>query len=683
MVSQGQEIKAPVISLMEEEDFLKTLQRKQQTFVVGSTVDPGVKLVMELALTVATGGNVLLTHVLMSAILNKGNPSDFFKDVTSKESLKGLGTKLISAEIMKGLDIKSPVGDDFMKHVTYQMQKSLIETGTKTVIYQDNIEDALKDALKQGLINSIASYGAQCIGEAFDTGKGAGNYLLHKTAHGLLGAAKGYALDKSKEGALSGALGAVVAEVVAEQMTDRAEVKLGIKKQALKEGWSWDQERINREFGAKLQPTLDKTKLVAGILALASGQNVDIALQTAANALEYNFKNYAAGKTLENNAQDREDDLEELLAQEFYNNIYEEQINHQNKMAECRQDLKRIRGRQIERTLKLDEIRQANSFDPSFRMDRLGYQLAHEISHDRPPTPTRLKDTAPEKVKGSIREPIEQGRSLVENMRERDGYEEQRKFFAQSQLKDKGLIMAALALEKMKDADHLLGEYPSFALSKLGAVSEFIGTQLRRDVRFLTGSQRIGQNVGDAAEFISSLIGGGVIAKTGKEMIGAGKNLFAKKTTLQALDLATTAKVNPQYSRVGAFNPQIYDKQVTWTAPTGTQQTYKIYQRNDIDWDLVRTVGSLKFRGKTNREAALLGKAPQLPDGHMATLHHINQNGLGNLAEASTRYHGIGKPGQDILHSLYGRSKPHPINPIDRVKFDQEVAAYWKERLNK
>jgi hypothetical protein len=98
---------------------------------------------------------------------------------------------------------------------------------------------------------------------------------------------------------------------------------------------------------------------------------------------------------------------------------------------------------------------------------------------------------------------------------------------------------------------------------------------------------------------------------------------------------------------------------------------------------MVRTNGPLDFRGKTNLEGALLGKAPQLPDGSFATLHHIGQDGLGSLVEASTRYHGVGKSGQDILHGLYGRSKPHPVNPIDRPKFGQDTTAYWKERATK
>ena len=78
----------------------------------------------------------------------------------------------------------------------------------------------------------------------------------------------------------------------------------------------------------------------------------------------------------------------------------------------------------------------------------------------------------------------------------------------------------------------------------------------------------------------------------------------------------------------------------------------------------------------------MLSEAPQLSDGGIATLHHIGQNARGPLVEASTRYHGVGKPGQDILHSSYGRSKPHPTHPVNRPKFIQDTSAYWKWRVN-
>lgn len=51
---------------------------------------------------------------------------------------------------------------------------------------------------------------------------------------------------------------------------------------------------------------------------------------------------------------------------------------------------------------------------------------------------------------------------------------------------------------------------------------------------------------------------------------------------------------------------------IEWTAtrPTRTQQTYEIYQRNDIDWDMVITSGDKRFIGKTNADAATKGLAP-------------------------------------------------------------------------
>ena len=121
-----------------------------------------------------------------------------------------------------------------------------------------------------------------------------------------------------------------------------------------------------------------------------------------------------------------------------------------------------------------------------------------------------------------------------------------------------------------------------------------------------------------------------------------------------------------------------------WTArnPKGTGQTYNVTPRKDIEWDFVRTTGDKRFIGKTNAEAAAKGLPPQLPDGKFATLHHIGQKSTGPLVEASTKYHGVGKPGQHILHQQFGKNKPHPTLPIDRVKFRVDKSEYWKWRVN-
>ncbi|MCW1929673.1 HNH/ENDO VII family nuclease, partial [Bhargavaea beijingensis] len=116
------------------------------------------------------------------------------------------------------------------------------------------------------------------------------------------------------------------------------------------------------------------------------------------------------------------------------------------------------------------------------------------------------------------------------------------------------------------------------------------------------------------------------------------------------------------------------------TRPKGTMQKYEVYRRKDINWDQIRSSGDLRFIGKTNAEAAKSGVPPQLPDGNFVTLHHIGQDSRGPIAEASTRYHGVGKYGQHILHSQFGKNKPNPSYPIDRKKFNVDVREYWKTR---
>jgi len=121
----------------------------------------------------------------------------------------------------------------------------------------------------------------------------------------------------------------------------------------------------------------------------------------------------------------------------------------------------------------------------------------------------------------------------------------------------------------------------------------------------------------------------------------------------------------------------------TATRPRGTQQTYEVIRRTDISWDQLRLGGDARAVGMSNAEAAFrYGLPPELPDGSFATLHHLGQDARGPLVEASTRYHGVGRPGQDILHSQYGRNRPHPTRPIDRRAFAVDSAEYWESRVH-
>jgi RHS repeat-associated protein len=145
-------------------------------------------------------------------------------------------------------------------------------------------------------------------------------------------------------------------------------------------------------------------------------------------------------------------------------------------------------------------------------------------------------------------------------------------------------------------------------------------------------------------------------------------------------DSLNLASKSGAYARKGKY---VADDAITFKATRlkGTQQAYKVYQRTNISWNRIRTAGDKRFIGKTNLEAAQKGLAPQLADGHFATLHHLGQKSQGALVEASTRYHGVGKYGQDILHSQYGRNMPHPTSPINRKMFNVDTREYWQWRV--
>jgi hypothetical protein len=125
------------------------------------------------------------------------------------------------------------------------------------------------------------------------------------------------------------------------------------------------------------------------------------------------------------------------------------------------------------------------------------------------------------------------------------------------------------------------------------------------------------------------------------------------------------------------FSSKIFHKEVEWTAPTGTKQTYKVVQRNDIDWNLIRKNpdGPKDFIGKTNKEAARHGYAPEMLDGSVIKLHHIQQQSNGPLAEVSSTSHG------SALHKTFGYKQSNPELPVDRNLFKVEKKSYWKARI--
>ena len=156
-----------------------------------------------------------------------------------------------------------------------------------------------------------------------------------------------------------------------------------------------------------------------------------------------------------------------------------------------------------------------------------------------------------------------------------------------------------------------------------------------------------------------------------KKSNGAGSD--SKSGSSSELKVIGTYDNNNYFTRAVEFN----------AGSEGTGFTYKVYQRNDIDWNIVRTTGAKKGRGLTNAQAAeKYGLAPILNDGYVATLHHSQQRSVGPLFEASTRYHNISNAKKGPLHPYKGQL--NPFNPMDsntRGLFQKvDSIEYWKAR---
>ena len=162
---------------------------------------------------------------------------------------------------------------------------------------------------------------------------------------------------------------------------------------------------------------------------------------------------------------------------------------------------------------------------------------------------------------------------------------------------------------------------------------------------------------------------GGNCMKTASALAQGG----SKGGTSSELKVIGTYDNNNYFTRAVEFN----------AGSEGTGFPYKVYQRNDIDWNIVRTTGAKKGRGLTNAQAAeKYGLAPILNDGYVATLHHSQQRSVGPLFEASTRYHNISNAKKGPLHPYKGQL--NPFNPMDsntRGLFQKvDSIEYWKVR---
>jgi hypothetical protein len=114
-----------------------------------------------------------------------------------------------------------------------------------------------------------------------------------------------------------------------------------------------------------------------------------------------------------------------------------------------------------------------------------------------------------------------------------------------------------------------------------------------------------------------------------------------------------------------------------WTRTTTPWQR-RVYQRSDIDWNLVRPEG-VERAGLTNRRAAEQGYAPVRIDPDtgkvdLVTLHHANQDPRGAVVELWRTTHGR------VPHKMDPPGNWREARPDWASAWNDEQSAYWRWR---
>lgn len=211
----------------------------------------------------------LAAQASITLINNKGDVGKTLKELGSSQTVKATLTAMLTAGVLDKLGATTTMKDlsgqtGFSEKLTYNLINATGRALTNTAINGGNLEDALKQALIGGIVDTAHGQVASQI-------KGLeSDYLAHKLAHALAGCVAGAAAGGAcKDGAIGGAVGEIVAEMFKGQRPLASASALEID-----------------AYNAKV---LAYSKLVAGAVSAYAGGNAQTAITTAETAVRNNF----------------------------------------------------------------------------------------------------------------------------------------------------------------------------------------------------------------------------------------------------------------------------------------------------------------------------------------------------------------------------------------------------------
>ncbi|KAB2833411.1 MAG: hypothetical protein F9K49_06625, partial [Caedimonadaceae bacterium] len=190
----------------------------------GASLIAGISTNATVGAMASAGFTSLVSQATISLINNQGDISKVLRDLGSKDSLCSLATSIASAGIVQGLSETFNLPQQattFAEHLQKNVISSGVSAGLSILLQQQDVKEALLQAVKGAAAGTLGGMMANTIGEAY--GHEDLNWVAHKLAHGALGALTGAILgDDLSAGALAGALGGMVSEIIADTMLGTA-----------------------------------------------------------------------------------------------------------------------------------------------------------------------------------------------------------------------------------------------------------------------------------------------------------------------------------------------------------------------------------------------------------------------------------------------------------------------------
>jgi len=246
------------------------------------------------ATSVSAGVNSCASQLALGTLNNGGNIGKAVASLCSSDGLKSVASSMLCAGLTQGLGAELGLpqkANGFVQHAQKNALKAGVRCAVSASLGQEDLSSALQCGLSNAFADTIAAYAAEQIGSAFYQQKL--DKVSHKLAHGVVAAGLGAALKPEDpiRGATSAALSAITAEFIAEAI-------IGDRETLKEKGHQHTPQSPSAALQDELHQAADWARIGAALTTLLAGQDVQVGIAAADNALDHNFLGYQLASSI-------------------------------------------------------------------------------------------------------------------------------------------------------------------------------------------------------------------------------------------------------------------------------------------------------------------------------------------------------------------------------------------------